>query len=164
MKIYGVTGWKNTGKTGLMERLIAEFSSRGLSVSSIKHAHHQVDVDQPGRDSFRHREAGAKEVLVASPHRWALMRELRDESEPSLAELMARLAPVDLILIEGFKHEPHPKIETYRSEVGKELLSQKNPTIRAIASNAKLPNVSLPVFDLDHTKRIVDFIMTDVGL
>ena len=109
MKLYGVTGWKNGGKTGLMERLVAEFCTRGLRVSTIKHAHHSTDVDQPGRDSFRHREAGAAEVMLASPNRWALMHELRGDAEPSLADLLAKMTPADLILIEGYKREAHPK-------------------------------------------------------
>ncbi|MEK9705897.1 MAG: molybdopterin-guanine dinucleotide biosynthesis protein B, partial [Paracoccaceae bacterium] len=101
MKIFGVTGWKNSGKTGLMERLITEFTARGLSVSSIKHAHHSFDIDHPGRDSYRHRDAGARQVLLASRNRWALMHELRDEDEPSLGDLLKQLSPVDLVLIEG---------------------------------------------------------------
>ena len=103
MKVFGVTGWKNSGKTGLMERLVAEFSARGFSVSTIKHAHHRFDVDHPGKDSFRHREAGAKEVLLASRNRFALMHELRDDAEPTLEQLLAKLMPVDLVLIEGYK-------------------------------------------------------------
>ena len=109
------TGWKNAGKTGLMERLVAEFTARGMSVSTIKHAHHAVDVDQPGTDSYRHREAGAREVVLASARRFAVMHELRDAEEPTLEALIARLAPVDLVLVEGYKRAPHPKIEAYRA-------------------------------------------------
>ena len=115
MKIYGVTGWKNAGKTGLMERLVAEITSRGLSVSTIKHAHHSFDVDHPGKDSHRHRVAGAHEVLLASKNRIALMQELRDHEEPELAHLLTRLSPVDLVLIEGYKRDRHPKIEAHRA-------------------------------------------------
>lgn len=164
MKLYGVTGWKNAGKTGLMERLVGEFCARGLSVSTIKHAHHSTDVDQPGRDSFRHREAGASEVMLASPNRWALMHELRGQPEPPLSDLLAKMSPVDLILIEGYKREAHPKIEAYRQENGKPPLAAQNTTIRALASNAAHPGLDLPVIDLDDTAGIADFIAKDLGL
>ncbi len=118
MKIWGVVGWKNSGKTGLMERLVAEFTGRGFTVSTLKHAHHAFDVDQPGKDSHRHRTAGATEVLLASRHRWALMHELRDAARTAAGELLAQLAPVDLVLIEGYKRDRHPKIEANRAETG----------------------------------------------
>ena len=118
MKLWGVVGWKNTGKTGLMERLVTEFTKRGLRISTIKHAHHGVDVDQTGTDSFRHRTAGALEVVLASPVRVAVMQELRGAPEPALQDLVARLQPVDLVLVEGFKTENHPKIETHRAAAG----------------------------------------------
>lgn len=164
MRIYGVTGWKNAGKTGLMERLVAEICGRGLTVSTVKHAHHDTDVDQPGRDSFRHRVAGAREVLLASPHRWALMHELRDAPEPALSDLLARLSPVDLVLIEGYKREPHPKIEAFRAQNGKPPLADRNDTIRAVASDVPHPDLSLPCMDLDDTAAIADFILREVGL
>ena len=164
MKVFGVTGWKNSGKTGLMERLVAEITGRGLSVSTIKHAHHSTDVDQPGRDSFRHRAAGAHEVILASPLRWALMHELRGADEPPLAELLAHLAPVDLVLVEGYKSGPHPKIETHRDENPRPLLALENPTIRAVASNAAPVGLDVPVFDLDDTSAIADFVLGEVGL
>ena len=163
MRIYGVTGSKNCGKTGLMERLVAEICARGLTVSTVKHAHHSTDVDQPGRDSFRHREAGANEVLLASPNRWALMHELRGAPEPPLSELLAKLSPVDLILIEGYKREPHPKIEAPRAETGKPLLSPDNASIRAVAADSAI-ETALPRFDLDDTRAIADFILREVGL
>lgn len=163
MKVYGVTGWKNAGKTGLMERLVSEITGRGLTVSTIKHAHHDTDVDQPGRDSHRHRSAGAQEVMLASPRRWALMHELRDAPEPPLAELLARLSPVDLILIEGYKREAHPKVEAFRAETGKPLLASKNDTIRAIAADTTV-DTALPRFDLNDTAAIADFILSEVGL
>lgn len=163
MKIYGVTGWKNAGKTGLMERLVAEITDRGFTVSTIKHAHHNTDVDQPGRDSFRHRTAGAREVLLASPNRWALMHELRDAPEPPLAELIAKLSPVDLVLIEGYKRETHPKVEAVRAETGKPPLAEKNDTIRALATDTPL-TAALPAFDLNDTAAIADFILAEVGL
>lgn len=163
MRIYGVTGWKNAGKTGLMERLVAEISSRGFSVSTLKHAHHNVDVDQPGRDSFRHRQAGAQQVLLASSKRWALMSELRDAEEPPMSALLAQLAPVDLILVEGYKCEPHPKIEAWRAEAGNALIAPNDPTIRAVATDTGL-DLDRPQFHLDDTVGIADFILADVGL
>ncbi|RMC35652.1 molybdopterin-guanine dinucleotide biosynthesis protein B [Paracoccus alkanivorans] len=163
MRLYGITGWKNAGKTGLMERLVAEITARGLTVSTVKHAHHDTDIDQPGRDSHRHREAGAQEVLLSTPRRWALMHELREAGEPSLADLLSRLSPVDLVLIEGYKHAPHPKIETYRQVIGRPLLASKIGTIRAIAADGPV-DTGLPVFDLDDTAAIADFILREVEL
>ena len=163
MKVFGVTGWKNSGKTGLMERLVAEFSARGFSVSTIKHAHHRFDVDHPGKDSFRHREAGAKEVLLASRNRFALMHELRDDAEPTLEQLLAKLMPVDLVLIEGYKRDRHPTIEVHRKETGQDLIAPTDDTIRAVASNDTL-SIGKPVFDLDDTQAIADFIQSETGL
>ena len=163
MKIYGVTGWKNSGKTGLVERLVADFIARGFSVSTIKHAHHSFDVDQPGKDSFRHREAGAKEVLLASRNRFVLMNELRGEEEPRLADLLAKLSSVDLVLVEGYKRDRHPKIEAHRKETGKNLIAVADDTIRAVASNNN-PSLDKPVFDLDDTVSIADFIQAETGL
>lgn len=163
MKIYGVTGWKNCGKTGLMERLVAEFTTRGLTVSTLKHAHHTTDVDQPGTDSHRHREAGASEVVLASPNRVAIMQELRGAEVPSFTELLSRLRPVDLVLVEGFKREAHPKIEVYRTAAGQPLIAPENSSIRAVASDVQL-HLDLPIFDLDDTKAIADFIATELAL
>ncbi|MGB0902564.1 bifunctional molybdopterin-guanine dinucleotide biosynthesis adaptor protein MobB/molybdopterin molybdotransferase MoeA [Halocynthiibacter sp.] len=163
MKIFGVTGWKNAGKTGLMERLIAEFTSRGLRVSSIKHAHHTTDVDQPGRDSYRHREAGAREVFLSSKHRWALMGELRGDDEPSLSELIARLTPCDLVLVEGFKREPHSKVECIRAVNDHPMIAAEDGTIKVIASDAPMPHSPCPVIDLDDTAAIADFISLELG-
>lgn len=164
MRVYGVTGWKNSGKTTLMERLVKEITGRGLSVSTVKHAHHATEIDHEGRDSFRHRTAGAREVLVASPVRWALMHELRDAPEPPLTELLAKLSPVDLVLIEGYKRESHPKIEAHRAETGRPLLALDNPTVTAVASDAAPVGLAVPVFDLNDTAAIVDFILSEVGL
>ena len=157
MKIFGVTGWKNSGKTGLMERLITEFTARGLTVSSIKHAHHSFDIDHPGRDSYRHRDAGARQVLLASQNRWALMHELRDEDEPSLGDLLKQLSPVDLVLIEGYKRDRHPKIEAHRKETGQPLIAPEDETIVAVASDTSL-SVDRPVLDLNDTAAIANFI------
>ena len=163
MKRYGVVGWKNAGKTGLMERLVTEITGRGFSVSTVKHAHHSFDVDHPGKDSFRHREAGASQVLLASRNRIALMHELRDAPEPSLEELLVQLAPVDLVLIEGYKRDGHPKVEAHRAVTGNPLIAPDDPTIRAIASDTPL-SLDRPVFDLDDTVSIADFILAEVGL
>ena len=163
MKIYGVTGWKNAGKTGLMERLVAEFCARGLSVSTLKHAHHSTDVDQPGTDSHRLRSAGASEVVPASPNRVSIMHALRDAEEPSFMDLLSRLNPVDLVLVEGFKREPHPKIEAYRTDAGNPLIAPGDQSIRAVASDISL-NLDRPVFDLDDTVAIADFIAGELGL
>jgi molybdopterin-guanine dinucleotide biosynthesis protein B len=164
MNIYGVTGWKNTGKTGLMERLVAEMVARGLTVSTVKHAHHDTEIDHPGRDSYRHRAAGAREVVLSSPRRWAVMHELRDQPEPMLAELLTRLSPVDLVLIEGYKRADHPKIEAYRAETRRDLLARDNPTIRAVASDVALEGLAQPVLHLDDTSAIADFILRDLSL
>ena len=157
MKIFGVTGWKNSGKTGLMERLITEFTARGLTVSSIKHAHHSFDIDHPGRDSYRHRDAGARQVLLASRNRWALMHELRDEDEPSLGDLLKQLSPADLVLIEGYKRDRHPKIEAHRKETGQPLIAPEDETIVAVASDTSV-TIDRPVLDLNDTAAIANFI------
>jgi molybdopterin-guanine dinucleotide biosynthesis protein B len=155
--VFGVTGWKNAGKTTLVERLVAEFVRRGWTVNTIKHAHHGVDVDQPGRDSFRHRTAGATEVAVVGGHRYAIMRE---QEEPTLAEVLARLAPADLILIEGFKREPHPKIEVRSGddEAGAPPMAPQDPSIVAIAADQPPADQRLPWFRRDDIPGIADFI------
>tara|TARA_B100001093_G_scaffold217442_2_gene208596 strand:+ start:370 stop:861 length:492 start_codon:yes stop_codon:yes gene_type:complete len=163
MKIYGVTGWKNSGKTGLMERLVSDMARRGLSVSTIKHAHHTFDFDYPGKDSHRHRVAGAREVLLSSRKRFALMHEIGKGQEPPLTELLAKLSPVDIVLIEGYKKDKHPKIEAHRSQTGQPLIASNDKTIRAIASNVDL-KLDRPVFDLDDTDAISKFILSEVGL
>ena len=163
MRIYGVVGWKNAGKTGLMERLVTEITGRGISVSTVKHAHHTFDVDHVGKDSHRHRVAGASEVLLASRNRVALMQELRDAEEPQLADLLARLSPVDLVLIEGYKRDQHPKVEAHRSVTGNDLIAPGDPTIRAVASDVPMA-LDRPVFDLNDTKSVADFVLSEVGL
>ena len=163
MRLYGVTGWKNSGKTGLMERLVSEITGRGFTVSTVKHAHHSFDVDQPGKDSHRHREAGAAQVLLASRNRVALMTELRGAGEPPLEALLTQLAPCDLVLVEGYKRDRHPKIEAQRAATGQPLIAPGDPTIRAVASDAA-PALDRPVFHLDDTAAIADFILREVGL
>jgi len=163
VKLYGVTGWKNAGKTGLMERLVTEIVARGFTVSTVKHAHHTFDVDHPGKDSHRHRIAGASEVILSSRKRVAQMTELRGAAEPDLDSLLARLAPVDLVLVEGYKRDRHPKVEAHRAETGNRLIAPDDPTIRAVASDVPL-DLDRPVFDLNDTRAIADFILSQVGL
>ena len=163
MKLWGIAGWKNSGKTGLMERLVAEFTARGLRVSTIKHAHHSFDVDHPGKDSYRHRAAGAAQVMLSSANRWALMTELQGAPEPDLDELLAQMATVDLVLVEGFKRAGHPKIEAHRAATGQGLLAPGDATIRAIASDSA-PMTDRPVLHLDDTGGIADFIAAELGL
>lgn len=152
-RVFGITGWKNAGKTTLVERLVAEFVRRGWRVSTVKHAHHDVDIDQPGRDSFRHRLAGATEVAVVGGRRYAIMRE---EADPALADVLARLAPADLVLIEGYKREAHAKIEVRAG--GAPSLAADDPGIVAIAADAAPPEVHLPWFKRDDIAGIADFI------
>jgi molybdopterin-guanine dinucleotide biosynthesis adapter protein len=163
MKIFGFAGYSGSGKTTLIEKLIPLFVQRNLKVSLIKHAHHTVDVDQPGKDSFRHRHAGCTEVLVTSSRRWALMHELRGAPEPGLTEQIERLSPCDLLLVEGFKHERIPKLEVYRLETGESLLHPHDSNIVALASDAKV-DTRLPQFDLNAPAAIAEFVLQHVGL
>jgi molybdopterin-guanine dinucleotide biosynthesis protein B len=162
MRLYGVIGWKNSGKTSLMERLVADITGRGFSVSTIKHVHHTVDLDQPGKDPFRHRAAGAREVVLASADRFALMVEHRGP-EPELPAILARLAPVDLVLVEGYKRDAHPKVEVWRAETGHPLIQTGDALVRAVATDAAL-HLSVPVLDLNDTRAVADFILHEVGL
>ncbi len=157
-KIFGFAGWSGSGKTTLIEKLIPVFVARGLRVALVKHAHHDFDIDQPGKDSWRHRQAGASEVLISSAQRWALMHELRGEPEPTLAEHLARLSPCDLVLVEGVKREAIPKLEIHRPSVGKPLLYPDDARIVAIASDQPL-EAPLPQFDLNDTAAIAAFIL-----
>ncbi|MGG6897181.1 molybdopterin-guanine dinucleotide biosynthesis protein B [Rhizobium sp. BR 315] len=165
-KIFGIAGWKNSGKTGLAVRLVTEFTRRGYCISTIKHAHHDFDIDKVGADSFRHREAGAYEVTIVSGTRYAIMHELRGAPEPSFEEILARLAPCDLVLIEGYKREPIPKIEARRLEAAqREPLAPHDPHIVAIAADHAVEAAgSLAVFDLDDTIAIADFIAATTEL
>ena len=156
-RVIGVVGWKNNGKTTLVERMVAWLSAEGHRVSTVKHAHHAVDLDAPGRDSFRHREAGAVEVLLATGRRWAVMHELRGEPEPDLRSLIARLEPVDLVIVEGFKAGPHPKIEAHLSARGTPLLAHADPSIIAVASDAPLGLEDRPVFPLNDVPALARF-------
>ena len=156
MRIIGLAGWSGSGKTTLVTRLIPRLVARGLRVSTVKHAHHSFEIDQPGKDSHAHRAAGAIEVLIGAQSRWALVHELRAAAEPPLRELLAKLSPVDLVLIEGYKRAPHPKLEVHRAVLRQPLLSANDPTIVAIASDRPLREANVPVINLDDVDGIVD--------
>jgi molybdopterin-guanine dinucleotide biosynthesis adapter protein len=158
VRVIGLAGWSGSGKTTLLAKLLPALIARGRSVSTLKHAHHGFDVDQPGKDSYTHRLAGAREVLISSARRWALMHELRTEAEPTLADLVPHLSPVDLVIVEGFKTETHPKLEVHRGSVGKPLLFPNDPYIVAIASDHRPPNVRVPFADLDDIEAIADLV------
>ena len=163
MKVLGLAGWSGAGKTTLLAKLIPELIRRGITVSTMKHAHHAFDVDTPGKDSYVHREAGATEVLVASGNRWALMHELRGAPEPDSKALMQHMSPVDLLLVEGFKREGHDKLEIYREANGKPLLAAEDPNIVAILVDGPKPDTRLPVIDLNDIGAIADFVMRHCG-
>ncbi|MBX3598428.1 MAG: molybdopterin-guanine dinucleotide biosynthesis protein B [Rhizobiaceae bacterium] len=164
-RVLGVTGWKNSGKTTLVERLVRELTSRGWKVSTIKHAHHSFDIDKEGTDSFRHRQAGATEVAIVSGNRWALMHELREELEPTLDEVLERIAPCDLVVVEGYKREGHTKIEVRRSAAkDTSPLAPLDPTIVAIATDHEVSQSNLPCFGLNEISAIADFIENFSGL
>jgi molybdopterin-guanine dinucleotide biosynthesis adapter protein len=164
-RVFGITGWKNSGKTTLTEKLVAAFTRRGLRVSTVKHAHHDFDIDREGADSHRHRLAGATEVAVVSGKRWALMHELRGEDEPKLEDILARLAPCDIVLVEGYKREDHPKIETRRLAARDAApLTRVDPQVRAIASDHPVQGETVPVFRIDDVEAIADFIAGATGL
>ena len=163
-RVFGLAGWSGSGKTTLMRALIPALTGRGLSVSTLKHAHHGFDVDTPGKDSYEHRAAGATEVLVGSAERWALMHELRGAAEPTTEELIALMAPVDLILIEGFKQEHHDKIEVHRPAFGRTLLCIDDPRVVAVASDSPLEGISVPCLDLNDPGTIAGFVIAHCGL
>jgi len=162
MKVFGFAGWSGSGKTTLIEALVPRFVAAGLTVSLVKHAHHSFDIDHPGRDSYRHREAGCKEVIVSSDRRWAVMHELRGEPEPGLDEQLKRVSPCDLVLVEGYKRYAMSKIEIYREANGKPLLHPEDPHIVAIAADVRL-ETRLPQFDLADHGGIADFILAYNG-
>lgn len=158
MHVFGITGWKNSGKTTLVVKLVTHLAARGYTVSTIKHAHHAFDIDQPGRDSFQHREAGATEVLISSVNRWALIHELRQETEISLDAALHKLVPVDLVLVEGYKHDAHPKLQVYRPDVNPDLMIDTIPNIVAIATNQPLTS-TVPTLNLNNIEEIANFIL-----
>ena len=156
-RVIGITGFKNSGKTTLVERLVSEFTARGLSVSTIKHAHHTFDIDHKGRDSFRHRKAGAREVAVISRNQWAIIRDMIDEPEPPLEEIIQRMHPCDLIVVEGYKRDRHPKIEARNTELDHPPLAGEDDTVIAIAASGPLDDAPVPVFDRNDIAAIADF-------
>ncbi len=164
MKIFGLAGWSGSGKTTLMVRLLPELVGRGHSVSTIKHAHHSFEIDRPGKDSFEHRSAGATEVMISGGMRWALMHENRDAGEPAIEDLLRHMTPVDLVLVEGFKSYNHPKLEVHRPATGKPLICSEDSRIVAVASDAAIPGLAIPVFHLDDIPAIADFIIEYSGL
>ncbi|MFL5259866.1 MAG: molybdopterin-guanine dinucleotide biosynthesis protein B [Hyphomicrobiales bacterium] len=163
-KVIGVAGFKNAGKTTLVEKLVSELTGRGLRISTVKHAHHSFDIDHEGRDSFRHRKAGATEVAVISAQRWAIIHELREHPEPSLDAILAKMAPADLVIIEGYKRDSHPKIEVRNLALDHPKLAQSDPTVIAIAANGDIGGEPVPVFDRDDVRSLSDFIIGKMDL
>jgi molybdopterin-guanine dinucleotide biosynthesis protein B len=159
MRIIGLAGWSGSGKTTLLTKVIPRIVARGVKVSTVKHAHHSFDMDRPGKDSHSHRMAGATEVLVGSANRWAVVHELRGEAEPTLPALLRKASPVDLVLVEGYKGETHPKLEVYRAANGKPLLHPGDPAIVAVASDTPLSGVRIPVLDLNDIEGITDILL-----
>ena len=163
-KVIGVAGFKNAGKTTLVERLVKELKARGRRVSTVKHAHHSFDIDHEGRDSFRHRQAGASEVAVVSRHRWAIIHELNQEAEPTLQEMLLKLAPCDLVIVEGYKRDLHDKIEVRNIALDHPKLAGGDPTVIAIAANGQVPDAPVPVFDRDDVSALASFVEMHLGL
>lgn len=164
MRVFGLAGWSGAGKTTLLSKLIPALTAQGLRVSTLKHAHHAFDLDTPGKDSWVHRQSGATEVAIVSANRYAIMHELRGAAEPTIEELLPRLAPVDLLLIEGFKRHKHDKLEIHRPALGKALLSPDDPDIVAVASDSKIDGLSVPLLDLNDIAAIAAFVRQRTGL
>ena len=163
MRIIGLAGWSGSGKTTLIKKLIPSLIARGSSVSTLKHAHHGFDLDQPGKDSFFHRAAGATEVIISSARRWAVLHELREEPEWDLPALVAKMSPVDLVLVEGFKRDAFPKLEIHRAANGKPLIHPDDPHIVAIAADIALPQAKIPVIDLNNVEAIADLLLKNAA-
>lgn len=163
-KVIGVAEFKNAGKTTLVEKLVTELTRRGHRVSTVKHAHHSFDIDHEGRDSFRHRKAGASEVAVVSRHRWAIIHESREEAEPALEEILAKLAPCDLVIVEGYKRDGHDKIEVRNLDLAHPRLAGDDPTVVAVAANGAIDDAPVPVFDRDDVTALASFIEQHAGL
>jgi molybdopterin-guanine dinucleotide biosynthesis protein B len=164
MRIIGLAGWSGSGKTTLLIKLLPELVRRGVTVSTMKHAHHGFDIDQPGKDSFEHRRAGATEVMVGSSRRWALMHELNRGPEPGPMDLVKHMTPVDLLIIEGFRAYPHDKLEVHRPSLGHPLICERDPHVVAVASDAPVPGVALPRIDLNDVPAVADFMLRHCGL
>ena len=163
-RVIGVAGFKNAGKTMLVEKLVGELTRRGYRISTVKHAHHSFDIDHEGRDSFRHRKAGASEVAVVSRHRWAIIHEMRDEEEPTLEDMLAKLAPCDLVIVEGYKRDTHDKIEVRNIALDHPKLAGDDPTVVAIAANGAVKDAPVPLFDRDDVSALASFIEKHTGL
>jgi molybdopterin-guanine dinucleotide biosynthesis protein B len=163
-RVIGVAGFKNAGKTTLVEKLVTELTGRGYRISTVKHAHHSFDIDHEGRDSFRHRKAGASEVAVVSRHRWAIIHESRDDAEPSLQDILSKLEPCDLVIVEGYKRDTHDKIEVRNLALQHPELAGEDPTIVAIAANGAVDNAPVPLFDRDDVSALASFIEKHTGL
>ncbi len=161
MRIIGLAGWSGSGKTTLVTKVIPVLVRRGLKVATVKHAHHEFDTDQPGKDSWRHRQAGASEVAIVSSRRWAIVHELGEEAEPPLFDMLAKLSPVDLVIVEGFKRQSHPKLEVFRAAVGKPLLHPDDDCIVAIATDAPLPQAQVPVLSLDDIEGLANVLQAE---
>jgi molybdopterin-guanine dinucleotide biosynthesis protein B len=161
MRIIGLAGWSGSGKTTLVTNVIPVLVKRGLKVATVKHAHHEFDTDQPGKDSWLHRQAGASEVAIVSSRRWAIVHELGDEPEPPLGDVLAKLSPVDLVIVEGFKRHPHPKLEVYRAVIGKPLLYSDDDCIVAIATDSPLPQAQVPVLMLDDFESVANVLQAE---
>ena len=161
MRIIGLAGWSGSGKTTLVTKVIPVLVRRGLKVATVKHAHHEFDIDQPGKDSWQHRQAGASEVAIVSSRRWAIVHELGQEPEPPLAEILAKLSPVDLVVVEGFKRHAHPKLEVFRAAVGKPLLHPDDDCIVAVATDVVLPQATVPVLMLDDIEGIANVLQAE---
>jgi molybdopterin-guanine dinucleotide biosynthesis protein B len=161
MRIIGLAGWSGSGKTTLVTSVIPVLVRRGLKVATVKHAHHEFDIDQPGKDSWLHRQAGAAEVAVVSSRRWAIIHELGEDAEPPLVEVLAKLSPVDLVIVEGFKRHSHPKLEVFRAVVGKPLLHPDDDCIVAVATDAPLPQAQVPVLMLDDIEGIANVLQAE---
>lgn len=164
MKIFGLVGWSGSGKTTLIRKLIPELIGRGFRISTMKHTHHNFDIDKPGKDSFEHRQAGATQVLITGKKRWALLNENRQAPEPTIEELLERMDEVDLVLIEGFKSYPHAKIEVFRPSVGKEMIAETDNSVVAIATDEELAEFGLPILDLNDISAVADFVITHCEL
>ena len=161
MRIIGLAGWSGSGKTTLVTRVTPVLVKRGLRVATVKHAHHEFDIDQPGKDSWMHRQAGASEVAIVSSRRWAIVHELEGEPEPALVDVLAKLSPADLVIVEGFKRHAHPKLEVYRAAVGKPLLQPDDDCIVAVATDAPLPQAQVPVLMLDNVEAIANVLAAE---
>jgi molybdopterin-guanine dinucleotide biosynthesis adapter protein len=161
MRIIGLAGWSGSGKTTLVTSVIPVLVRRGVKVATVKHAHHEFDTDQPGKDSWLHRQAGASEVAIVSSRRWAIIHELGQDAEPALGDVLAKLSPVDLVIVEGFKRHSHPKLEVYRAVVGKPLLHPDDDCIVAVATDAPLPQAQVPVLMLDDFDGIANVLQAE---